>query len=284
MHESTTYTGASADADADAPRCVTAAREGGVLTITLNRPEVGNAIDAAMSRAMTTLLAAVAADESVRVVVLRGAGEHFCAGLDAPDFFDPQGRDTAELRARREALDEWRSRALRRLPQPVIAMVRGSCRGGALAILESCDIVHTAADARYSAVGPLEGTLPCGATAKSASAVMTPRAASYFLLTGEAFDGEEAQRNGLATFSFPSAELEQATCALAGELAAKEPTALRFTKETLRHVADMTWDGVLSFTAAKFAELKALQAGQPSARAAAVESFLAGKSKPGLGG
>jgi enoyl-CoA hydratase/carnithine racemase len=113
---------------------------------------------------------------------------------------------------------------------------------------------------------------------------MTPRAASYFLLTGEEFGGDEAERNGLATRSLPAGELEQATYALAHELAAKDAIALRFTKETLRHVGAMTWDGVLSFTAAKFAELKVLQAGQPSTRAAAVESFLAGKSKPGLGG
>ncbi|AOB31476.1 hypothetical protein AKI39_13450 [Bordetella sp. H567] len=270
--------------DAGALRCVTAALDGGILTVTLNRPELGNAIDAAMSREMTALLSAVAADDAVRVVVLRGAGGSFCTGLDAPDFFDPDGRDTAELRALRDAADEWRVRALRRLPQPVVAMVQGACRGGALSILESCDIVHTAEDARFSAVGPLEGALPYGATAKSASEVMTPRAAGYFLLTGEEFDGAEAERNGLATRSLPAAELEAATYALAGELAAKDPIALRFTKETLRHVGAMSWDGVLSFTAAKFAELKTLQAGQPSTRAAAVESFLAGKSKPGLGG
>jgi enoyl-CoA hydratase/carnithine racemase len=270
--------------DAAAMRRITAEVDDGVLTIALNRPEQGNAIDAAMTREMEALLAAVAADDSVRVVVLRGAGKDFCTGVDARDFFDPAGKDTGALRALRDAADEWRIRALRRLPQPVIAMVQGACRGGALAILESCDIVHSARDAQFSAVGPLEGELPHGATAKSASETMTPRAASYFLLTGETFDGDEAERNGLATRSLPAAELEAATYELARELAAKDVIALRFTKETLRHVGAMSWDGVLSFTAAKFAELKALQAGQASTRAAAVESFLAGKSKPGLGG
>jgi enoyl-CoA hydratase/carnithine racemase len=269
--------------DAGTLRCVTAGLDGGILTITLNRPELGNAIDVAMSREMTALLPAVAADDAVRVVVLRGAGDNFCVGLDAPDFFDPEGRDTAELRALRAAADEWRVRALRRLPQPVVAMVRGACRGGALSILESCDIVHAAADACFSAVGPLEGALPYGITAKSACTIMTPRAAGYFLLTGDEFDGVEAERNGLATRSMSAVELESATYALAAELASKDAIALRFTKETLHHVDAMTWDGVLSFTAAKFAELKALQAGQPSTRATAVESFLAGKSKPGLG-
>jgi trans-feruloyl-CoA hydratase/vanillin synthase len=263
---------------------LTAALEDGVLTIMLNRPEDGNAINAGMSAEMGALLRAVAADAAVRVVVLRGAGSDFSCGMDAQDFFDEDGRDTPGLRARRDAADDWRTRALRLLPQPVVAMIQGNCRGGALAIVESCDIVFTAGDAQFCAVGTREGKLAHGPAAKSASEVMTHRAARYYFLTGESFDGSEAERNGLATQSYAPAELEAATYALARDLAAKDATALRFTKETLQHVGAMTWDGVLSFTAAKFAELKALQAGQPSARAAAVQSFLDGKSKPGLGG
>lgn len=273
----------STDIDGRGLRQLAVDLDDGVLTIALDRPAQGNAIGAAMTAEMQALLPAVAADERVRVVVLRGAGEDFCIGLDAADFFAPDGRDTASLRALRDAADEWRLRGLRRLPQPVVAMVHGACQGGALAVLESCDIVYAASDARFQAVGPREGALPDGATAKSASDIMAPRAARYFLLTNEAFDGDEAERNGLATLSMPRAELEPAVRALARELADKDAIALRFTKETLRHVDAMTWDGVLSFTAAKFAQLKALQAGQPSTRAAAVESFLAGKSKPGLG-
>ena len=70
---------------------------------------------------------------------------------------------------------------------------------------------------------------------------------------------------------------------LASEFVGKDEVALRFTKETLHYVGPMSWDGVVSFTAAKFAELKALQSGRPSSRAAAVDSFLAGRFKPSLG-
>jgi enoyl-CoA hydratase/carnithine racemase len=68
---------------------------------------------------------------------------------------------------------------------------------------------------------------------------------------------------------------------LARELAAKDPLALRFTKATLRQVAAVSWDDILAYTSAQQAQIKSLQAGQPSARALAIESFLAGKSKPG---
>ena len=86
-----------------------------------------------------------------------------------------------------------------------------------------------------------------------------------------------------ATLSFPETELEEQTYKLARELATKDPLALRFTKKTVQQVASVAWDGILNFTAAQHAEIKSLQAGRPSARALAIESFLAGKSKPGAG-
>ena len=86
-----------------------------------------------------------------------------------------------------------------------------------------------------------------------------------------------------ATLSFPETELEEQTYKLARELATKDPLALRFTKKTVQQVASVAWDDILNFTTAQQAEIKSLQAGRPSARALAIESFLAGKSKPGAG-
>ena len=85
------------------------------------------------------------------------------------------------------------------------------------------------------------------------------------------------------TLSFPSSELEEQTYKLARELASKDPLILRFTKKTVRQVASIAWADILSFTTAQQAEIKSLQAGRPSPRALAIESFLAGKSKPGAG-
>ena len=86
-----------------------------------------------------------------------------------------------------------------------------------------------------------------------------------------------------STLSYPASELEEQTYKLARELASKDPLILRFTKKTVRQVASIAWDDILSFTTAQQAEIKSLQAGQPSPRALAIESFLAGKSKPGAG-
>ena len=86
-----------------------------------------------------------------------------------------------------------------------------------------------------------------------------------------------------STLSFPASALEEQTYKLARELAAKDPLILRFTKKTVQQVASIAWEDILSFTTAQQAEIKSLQAGQPSPRALAIESFLAGKSKPGAG-
>ena len=86
-----------------------------------------------------------------------------------------------------------------------------------------------------------------------------------------------------STLSFPASELEEQTYKLARELASKDPLILRFTKKTVQQVASIPWEDILSFTTAQQAEIKSLQAGRPSPRALAIESFLAGKSKPGAG-
>ena len=91
------------------------------------------------------------------------------------------------------------------------------------------------------------------------------------------------EQDDWATLSFPASELEEQTYKLAGELASKDPLILRFTKKTVQQVASIAWEDILSFTTAQQAEIKSLQAGHPSPRALAIESFLAGKSKPGAG-
>lgn len=272
------------DRDLGSMQCIRAHLDDGVLTIALDRPGQRNAIDVALSLEMDRMLRVVGTDPAVRVVVLRGEGPGFCAGIDTEDFHDAGRRDEVALRAARESANHWQVRLLRLLPQPVIAMVHGFCKGGALAILESCDVVLTADDTEFSIGDPGGALFPEGPLAKSVSQMMSPRAARYYALSGRAFDGPEAERNGVASRSVPAAELERETDALAREFVGKDAIALQFTKQTLRHVDAMSWDGVLDYTAAKFAELKTLQAGRPSVRAAAVESFLDGKSKPGLGG
>lgn len=273
-----------ADGSLAAPVQLQSVLSGGVLTLALDREAVRNAIDAGLASEMQQVLEAAARDPDVRVVVLKGQGDGFCAGLDAAHDADPGGVDTHSPDGVLAVLHHCRSRLLPLMPQPVIAMVHGYCAGEALGLVEACDIAYAAHDTVFVASTAETGAALSASTAKSMSRSMAPRAASFHALSGRPFDGPEAERAGLVTRSVPAGELQAEVDALAAELAAKDPLALRFTKETLLHVGSMDWDAVLDFNAAKFAQLKALQAGRPSTRAALVESFLAGKSKPGLGG
>lgn len=259
-------------------QCLLAELANGILTVTLSRPAAGNALNVALTMEMGPLLQVARDDKAVRVVVLRGAGADFCLGVDDADFADGSRRDA------RAALDDWCGRALPALPQPTIALVHGRCHGGAVGVVEGCDIAFAADDAEFRLAPAGEGLAADGIVTGSTSPVMSPRAARLHALSDRPFDAAEAERHGLVTRSVAPSELEREGYALAAELAAKDPIALRFTKQTLRHVGAMTWDGVLDYTAAKLAELKASHAGRPSVRAASVESFLAGRSKPGLGG
>ena len=234
--------------------------ERGVLTVTFERSD----IDADTVRALQATLQATLADESIRVLLLCSAAGGLCGSI-APGA-------SGDL-----------VRLLRMLPQPVLAKLRGAWRGSVLALVGACDIVYVADDAQFALDQANLGRFPDGPLGQAISRVMTPRSVSLHALDGRPFDGVEAERNGLATLSFPAAELDTETDALLASLLEKDPLALRFTKQTLRHVPGMDWDAVLDYNAAKVAELKSLQAGGPSARAAAVESFLAGTSKPGLG-
>lgn len=261
---------------------ITDLSDDGILTITLNRPDKRNAMNVEMTFEMQDLLTAVARRKDIRVVVIRGSGNGFCAGMDIKDFFDATERTESMMEDAREAANHWRVRLLRHLPQPTIAMVHGFCYGGAFAIVEACDIAFCANNTKFTLSEINFGHFPAGPVAKSLALAMHPRAASYYSLSGRPFDGQEAVRTGFITKSWADEKLEEETYLLAKELVSKDPIALQFTKESLEHVKHMSWDAALSYNSAKFAELKTLQKGV-SSRAASVANFLDGKFKPGLG-
>jgi enoyl-CoA hydratase/carnithine racemase len=249
-----------------------------VLTLTLDRAQRGNLIDVAMSDALLAILQDVTWNDDVRVVVLEGRGEDFSNGIDPVAFRDEPGAEAVRREARAR-LAYWRDRLLPSLPQPVIASIRGECVGGALAIVSCCDVAFAADDATFSLEGfDSSGPLPFGVV--SALGRVVPEGGSA-LIGG--CDAATAESIGLVTRCVPTADLDAEVHKLASELAAKDPLALRFTKQSVRHAPSMNWDAAIDYGAAKFAQLKALQADRPSPRAAAVESFLSGRSKPGLG-
>jgi len=137
--------------DAESPLLVT--REGPVVRAVMNRPERRNAMSSAMVAALDTLIAELAEDKQARVLVLSGAGGHFCAGLDLTEVGAAQGTPEEKLARQLERNRRTGARfaALSALPQVVIAAVQGSAYAGGLGWVCSADIAFASADARFAA-------------------------------------------------------------------------------------------------------------------------------------
>ena len=197
------------------------ARADGVATITLNRPEVRNALDMTMRRDLEAALVALDADPGVRVVVVRGAGDHFCAGGDVKLMRD-NPMTAAEGQSRVEAINRA-ILALARFRAPTIAMVDGAAAGAGCNIALACDLVIASDRARFGEMFARIGLIPdAGGTYFLPRRVGLARA-KELVFTGDIVDAREAERIGLINRVVPVADLEAETYALARRIADGPP-------------------------------------------------------------
>jgi trans-feruloyl-CoA hydratase/vanillin synthase len=256
-----------------------------VAKITLNRPEKRNAMSLQMTREMPVILEELRYRDDVRVLVITGAGESFCAGADLQEFFYDLRANTddwSEFERYLRLMTEWRARTLYYYPKPTIAMVNGWCFGGAFPIVEGCDLAIAADEAQFGLSEVNFGAFPGGTAGKSTSRVLRPKDAMWYALTGEMFGGQRAAEIGLVNLSVPLAELEQRTMTTARAIAAKDATALRMTKHVMRYSLEMTWEAAVDYAWAKEKELTLAQRG--SWLNSAIPDFKKGLYKPGLDG
>jgi enoyl-CoA hydratase/carnithine racemase len=194
---------------ADAPlRCDVAE---GVGTITIDRPDKRNAMSAAMWRELPVLLERLAADPAVRVVVLTGAGGHFCAGADIGELADITAGDLAT------AAEE----ALAFFPKPTIAAVRGFAVGGGCQLAAACDLRFAADDARFGITPAKIGIVYPGETTGRLVQLVGPASAKYLLFSGELVDAAHALRIGLLDEVLPAADLDERVAGFARILASR---------------------------------------------------------------
>jgi enoyl-CoA hydratase len=173
----------------------------GVATLTLNRPQVLNAMTSELVSKLHDELDAIAQDSSVRVVILTGAGRGFCAGLDIGGYGDApgphrHGRPQAALAVQRHIASLITH--LRSLPQPVIAAVNGPAAGGGLALVLGADVRLASPAARFSAAFIKIGVSACDiGTSWLLPRLVGVARAQELMLTGRVFDAHEALRIGL---------------------------------------------------------------------------------------
>ena len=206
-------------------------RIGSVATITIDNPDRRNAMTAAMYRAMPDACAVALAEPDLRVVVLRGAGDlAFSAGSDITEFEDrrmggeAEGYDRAEHAA-------WE--AIESIPVPVIAAIRGSCRGGGVAIALHADLRIAADDATFSVPPANLGlSYPPEATRRLVATV-GPSQAKRLLFTAEAIDAPRAERIGLVDEVVPAANHTDHVAAMVDTIAHRAPLTHRASKRVI---------------------------------------------------
>ncbi len=228
-------------------------QDGGIVTLTMNQPETRNPLTG--NSAVPEFLAAcerIAADQTVKVVILTGAGSAFCSGGNVKDM----QRYSRDAIAPMPIRDEYR-RGIQRLPLalynlevPTIAAVNGAAIGAGCDLACMCDIRVAAEGAKFA-----ESFVRLGIVPGDGGAWLLPRAvgmskAAEMSFTGDAIDADEALACGLVSRVVPAAELMAAAHALAQRIAANSGPALRLTKRLLREAQHVTLDTLLELSAA----------------------------------
>jgi len=205
--------------------------DGGVLSLTLNRPEKRNALDDATVEALRRELERADLDTEVRVVLLRGAGKDFCAGADLAELLASAGDSAEQNEAHAMRLGEV-FLAMRRLPKPVVAAVHGRALAGGCGLASACDLVLAHAEATFGYPEVRRGFVPAMVMAMLRRAV-GENAAVDLVLTGRLLGAAEAVALGLASRLVPADGFDGEVTALARQLAESSPTALALIKQQL---------------------------------------------------
>jgi enoyl-CoA hydratase len=212
-----------------------AEREGEILWLTLDRPRALNAMSRALVRELRDFFSGLPEDRQTRVVVLRGAGRAFCAGLDLKEPSEGDGATgsvQAGLRSQR-TISELVI-LMRRAPQPIIACVHGAASGGGFALALGADVRIAGESARMNAAFIRIGLSACDVGVSYFLPRMVGSSiAAELLLTGSFIDAARAERTGLVSRVVADADLEATARALANDILRNSPLGVRLTKECL---------------------------------------------------
>jgi 2-(1,2-epoxy-1,2-dihydrophenyl)acetyl-CoA isomerase len=210
-------------------------RRGPIATVTLNRPEARNALDMAMRREVAAVLDEIEADDGARVLILTGAGGHFCSGGDVKTMREKR-HTAAEGRGRVELLNAMVLRLVN-FPKPTVAMVDGYAVGAGSNLALCCDLIVASDRAKFGELFWKVGLVPDGGGTWLLPRVVGLARAKELIFTADVIDAAEAERIGLVNRVVPVAELEGVTHALADKIAAGPPAVLKMAKHMVNRAA-----------------------------------------------
>ncbi len=212
----------------------------GVVTLTLNRPEVANAYNEALLNRLIAQLAELAADDSVRALVLRGAGRHFCAGADVNWQLEVLGLSPARGQECSLATTLAMTR-LNEFPRPTFAVIHGACFGGGFGLACCVDVALATPAALFGITEVRLGVSPTPISTHMVNAIGLRQVRRY-ALTGERFGPQEALRLGLLHELAPAEALEERLEAILAETLRSAPNAVALTKHSFLAANGLTLD------------------------------------------
>lgn len=214
-------------------------KDGSVARLTLNRPQALNAFSVRMRDDLFEILSAIKADDEVRAVIFKGAGDKaFCAGADLKEFLTAPS--AVKARHIRSVRDLWR--LFLNMPQPLIAALHGYVLGSGLEIALYCDLRLASPDAVFGLPEVTLGILPAAGGTQTLPRILGLSGAMDMLLTGRRLSAHEAFLKGMVSQIVPREELLQTAEELAQRIASFDPVVVRNAKQALIRGVDMTLD------------------------------------------
>ena len=212
------------------PELIRSEVDGGIATITLDRPEALNALTIPMKTELLAAFRAIGRDRSVRAVVLTGTGRAFCAGQDLKERLEPDPTPLAvEVRERYNPI----IRAMRALPQPIVGAINGVAAGAGASIAFACDLRIAAEGASFVLAFGRIGLVPDSGATWFLPRLVGPAKAAEMALLGSTMSAADAERFGLVVKVVPAESLAGEARATAARLAELAPLALAHTKRAL---------------------------------------------------
>lgn len=227
----------------------------GIAVLTLNSPKSINALSEAMLAAMSELLDEIAADRSVKVVILRSAGKHFCAGHNLKEMSARRADEDGGFQYFQDLFAKCSAMMLRvvRLPQPVIAEVTGIATAAGCQLVASCDLAVSAEDATFATSGVNIG-LFCSTPMVALARNVPRKLAMEMLLLGEFLPAARVAEMGLVNRVVPLADVEDASMEMARIIADKSPVAVKIGKRAFYEQLEMPLEQAYAFAGRTMAE------------------------------
>jgi methylglutaconyl-CoA hydratase len=243
-----------------------------ITTVTLNRPDVHNAMNETLMNELTHCFQHLSVDDSVTAVILTGNGKSFCAGADLSWMKKMVTYSMAENKKdSRLLLDMYET--IHSCPKPVIGRINGAAFGGGIGLLAVCDITITMPEVLFAFSEAKLGIIPSVISTFVAPRMM-PATMRRLFITGERFDAAAAQRTGLIDIIVPAERLDETVVSCIEQVRSSGPNAIKEVKHLIYHLQEMDMKEFKKYTVEKISELRVSEEGQEG-----IKSFLE-KRKP----